>query len=321
MGSRYEVEVTVGSARDLKNVNCRNGDLKPYAVLWVDSGAKCSTRVDLDNGDNPVWDDKLLVPLPPSVTRLEDAVLYIDVVHANAAEGVKPLVGSARLPLRDVLNRPSGRPHGRLDVREAARYYDPSPFPAPYGNPAGGSRDPYYAAPPPYAPVSAGYGQPEYAAPPAGYLLSPPETEATMRRTGALLAITSASALVPFTTVVGSMHVMLMLALFVTLLLGCAMVLLSPAYRDVAVVAVRSLEILAARARAATGLRWAGLAVIMFYAAGNLRAEAAKGASVDKVNGFILFLVFLAGVWTVNLSMLTRRGSRPPAGPVAAAER
>jgi hypothetical protein len=142
MGSRYEVEVTVDSARDLKNVNWRNGDLQPYAVLWVDSGARVSTRVDLNNGDSPAWDEKVLVPLPPS-SRLQDAVLYLDVVHANAAEGVKPLVGSARLPLRDVfddagvggkastnlrLKRPSGRPQGRLDVRvavkEPSRYYD-----------------------------------------------------------------------------------------------------------------------------------------------------------------------------------------------------
>ncbi|CAO2190256.1 unnamed protein product [Urochloa humidicola] len=184
MGSRYEVEVTVGSASNLKNVNWRNGDLKPYAVVWVDDGPKCSTRVDLDNGEDPVWDEKLAVPVPPpSAARLDDAVLYIDVVHAPDAgdEGVtKPLVGSARLPLRDVLDdagvgggkvsrtltlkRPSGRPQGRLDVRvavrEAARYYDPNPYPAPaYGQQ---SRDPYYAAPP--------YGQPPpYAAPPAGY--------------------------------------------------------------------------------------------------------------------------------------------------------
>ncbi|KAM0869024.1 hypothetical protein ACQ4PT_040933 [Festuca glaucescens] len=188
MGSRYEVEVTVGSARDLKNVNWRNGDLKPYAVLWVDDGAKCSSRVDLDNGESPQWDEKLAVPLPPS-SRLEDTVLYVDVVHANAAEGTKPLVGSARLPLRDVLDdagiggrasrslrlkRPSGRPQGRLDVRvavrEAARYYDAS-YPPPYGQPAG-SRDPY-AAPAPYGSSagygSGGYGQPAYAAPPSGY--------------------------------------------------------------------------------------------------------------------------------------------------------
>ncbi|KAI4966066.1 protein SRC2 homolog [Hordeum vulgare subsp. vulgare] len=183
MGSRYEVEVTVGSARDLKNVNWRNGDLKPYAVVWVDDGAKCSTRVDLDHGENPEWDEKLVVPLPPSTARLEDAVLRIDVVHADAADGTKPLVGSARLPLRDVLddaglggrasrslrlNRPSGRPQGRLDVRvavrEAARYYDPS-YPPPYGQSA---RDPY-AAPAPYG-SGGGYGQqPPYAAPPSGY--------------------------------------------------------------------------------------------------------------------------------------------------------
>ncbi|KAF8675227.1 hypothetical protein HU200_047896 [Digitaria exilis] len=201
MGSRYEVEVTVGSARDLKNVNWRNGDLKPYAVLWIDSGARCTTRVDVDGGENPTWDEKVLVPLPPS-SRLDDAVVHIDVVHANAAEGVKPLVGSARLPLRDVLDdagiggkasrslrlkRPSGRPHGRLDVRvavkEPARYYDPNnPYPAPVGYaPQTGARgsygsggDGYYGSGGGYgggAYGSGGYGaaQPYAAAPPAGY--------------------------------------------------------------------------------------------------------------------------------------------------------
>ncbi|XP_020182030.1 uncharacterized protein [Aegilops tauschii subsp. strangulata] len=194
MGSRYEVEVTVGSARDLKNVNWRNGDLKPYAVLWIDAGARCSTRVDLDNGDNPSWDEKVVVPLPPA-SRLEDAVLYIDVVHANAAEGVKPLVGSARLPLRDVvddagvggkvsrnlrLKRPSGRPQGKLDVRvavkEPARYYDsnvPGGYPAPAGY--GSSRDAYGggygAGAGPYgaAAGAGGYGAYAAAAPPSGY--------------------------------------------------------------------------------------------------------------------------------------------------------
>lgn len=159
MASRYEVEVSVNSARELKNVNWRNGDLKPYVVLWIDDGPKCSTRVDLDNGEAPKWDDKLGVPLPPHA-RLEDAVLRVDVVHANAGEGVKPLVGSARLPLREVLDeaglggrasrdlrlkRPSGRPQGGIDVRvavrEPRRYYDPNnPYPPPAY-----ARDPYAA--------------------------------------------------------------------------------------------------------------------------------------------------------------------------------
>ncbi|VAI93346.1 unnamed protein product [Triticum turgidum subsp. durum] len=189
MGSRYEVEVTVGTARDLKNVNWRNGDLKPYAVLRIDAGARCSTRVDLDNNENPAWDEKVVVPLPPT-SRLHDAVLYLDVVHANAAEGVKPLVGSARLPLRDVvddagvggkasrnlkLKRPSGRAQGKLDVRvavkEPARYYESYPAPAGYGSsqpavPYGGgsSRDAYGGG---YGAGAGAYGA--TAAPPSGY--------------------------------------------------------------------------------------------------------------------------------------------------------
>ncbi|XP_039778607.1 uncharacterized protein LOC120645973 [Panicum virgatum] len=62
MGSRYEVEVTMGSARDLKNVNWRH-----------DSGVRCSTRIDLDGGENSTRDEKILILLPPA-SRLEDAV-------------------------------------------------------------------------------------------------------------------------------------------------------------------------------------------------------------------------------------------------------
>ncbi|KAH7669566.1 C2 domain-containing protein [Dioscorea alata] len=188
MASRYEVEVTISSARDLKNVNWRHGDLKPYVVVWIDPAAKSSTKADVDGDTDPVWDEKLIIPLGDR--SIQDAVLSIDVVHAGAAEDVKPLIGSARLPLREVvdeagfggkvsrslkLKRPSGRPHGRIEVKvavkEPARYYDP--YPAPYG--AGVSRDyrdPYGYAPQPYsAPPPSGY---PYAAPPSGYPSAPP---------------------------------------------------------------------------------------------------------------------------------------------------
>ncbi|KAJ0966635.1 hypothetical protein J5N97_023552 [Dioscorea zingiberensis] len=184
MAARYDVEVTISSAQDLKNVNWRYGDLKPYAVVWIDPAAKCSTKADVDGGTNPEWDEKLIVPLGDK--SIDDAVLSIDVVHAGAADDVKPLIGSARLPLREVvdeagigrkasrslkLKRPSGRPQGRIEVmvavKEAARYYDPYQAP-PYG--AGVSRDyrgPYgYAQPFPPPPPPSGY---PYAAPPSGY--------------------------------------------------------------------------------------------------------------------------------------------------------
>ncbi|XP_068640697.1 protein SRC2 homolog [Aristolochia californica] len=179
-----EVEVRIRSAKDLKNVNWRHGDLEPYAVVWVHPDAKCSTKVDPAGDTSPNWDETLTLPL--GGLPIDDATLAVDIVHAGAADGTKPLIGSARLPLRDVLDdvglgercfrtlklkRPSGRPQGKLDleitVREE-RYYQPPPPPPGYGYSY--SRD-YarqppvgypYGAPPPHA-------QSPYAAPPVGY--------------------------------------------------------------------------------------------------------------------------------------------------------
>ncbi|CAI9092270.1 OLC1v1027466C1 [Oldenlandia corymbosa var. corymbosa] len=184
MGSRYEVEITITSAKDLKNVNWRHGPVKPYAVVWVDPKAKCSTRVDEEGDTNPLWNETLLIPFD---SPIEDSTLHVDVVHANAAEDTKPLIGSARLRLRDVvdeaglgrpvdrkleLKRPSGRPHGKLEVRvnvREPRYRAPDPYYAPpYGVPPPGSRD-YPAPPQPYGSPYGGYGESAYAAPPTGY--------------------------------------------------------------------------------------------------------------------------------------------------------
>ncbi|KAG6511996.1 protein SRC2-like [Zingiber officinale] len=196
MGSRYEVELTVASGRNLKNVNWRNGDLRPYVVAWIDPAAKSSTRVaTAGDEDDPIWDEKLTLPLPPGV-RLEDAALYLDVVHAGGGEGVKPLVGSARLRLVEVLDevgvgakltkklklkRPSGRPQGKLEVtvavKESARYYDPYAAPPPReysrSGPGYGYAPPSYGASAPYAQPPTGY---PYGAPPvaAGGYGAPP---------------------------------------------------------------------------------------------------------------------------------------------------
>ncbi|KAK6121884.1 hypothetical protein DH2020_044399 [Rehmannia glutinosa] len=100
MASRYEVEITIISAKDLKNVNWRHGKLRPYAVVWIDPNKKCSTRADEERDASPYWDEKLLIPFN---SPIEDSILHIDVVHAKtAAEDTKPLIGSARVPLDDV---------------------------------------------------------------------------------------------------------------------------------------------------------------------------------------------------------------------------
>ncbi|RVX01881.1 BAHD acyltransferase DCR [Vitis vinifera] len=102
MASRYELELIISSAKDLKNVNRRHGSLKPYVVVWVDPAAKLSTKVDNEGDTSPCWNETLLIPVP---SRIEDSTLYLDVVHfkADDEDDTKPVVGSARLFLHDVV--------------------------------------------------------------------------------------------------------------------------------------------------------------------------------------------------------------------------
>lgn len=177
----YEVELTLTSAKDLKNVNWRNGHTRPYAVVWVEPQKKCSTKVDEEGDTSPFWGETLVVPIPPG-QPIEDTTLYIDVVHAGSDEGTKPLIGSARLKLVEVLDdgglggrvsrtlklkRPSGRPQGKLEVEVCVReplyrsrdaYYAP-----PHGVPRAA---PAYGVPPPYG---ASQAAPAYGAPPPPY--------------------------------------------------------------------------------------------------------------------------------------------------------
>ncbi|XP_042520481.1 protein SRC2-like [Macadamia integrifolia] len=195
-----ELKVTISSAKDLKNVNWRHGPLKPYAVVWVDPKTKLSTPVDHDGDTCPNWNETLVVPL---TVPIDEATLYIDIVQADAAEDTKPLIGSVRVPLREIvdevgvgesafrslqLRRPSGRPQGKLETKIVVvdtRYRAPDPYYAPsYGVPpppgSASSRDygypyatpsPYAAAPPPPGEYTPAYGQqPAYGQPPVyGY--------------------------------------------------------------------------------------------------------------------------------------------------------
>ncbi|CAI8593765.1 unnamed protein product [Vicia faba] len=169
---RYELDLTLKSAKALKNVNWRHGANQPYAVVWVDQANKFTTNVDANGDTEADWNQTMILPLPP--IRFEDLTLYIDIVHAGFEEDTKKLIGSARLQLVDVLDfgigeresrvltlkRPSGRPQGKVEVKVGIRenayhaqgaYYPPA-YGVPYGAPA--QPGPYYSADPP-----AGYPQ------------------------------------------------------------------------------------------------------------------------------------------------------------------
>ncbi|XP_022737788.1 protein SRC2 homolog [Durio zibethinus] len=188
MASPHEIEVTISSAKDLKNVNWRYGPIRPYVVLWVDPKNKSSTKVDKEGDTCPIWDETLVIPLPGPIN--DDTTLFIDVVHAGSEEDTKPLIGSVKMKLREVLEeagfgeshmktlrlkRPSGRPQGKVDVKvfiREPRYHAYDPYRAPpYAVPPPASRD-YQAAPPSYGYPYAQPPPPQnpyYAAPPTAY--------------------------------------------------------------------------------------------------------------------------------------------------------
>ena len=120
---RTEVKVPVISGKNLKNVNKENGDLHPYTVVWADPAAKASTKVAADegnSGEDPLWAERITIPLPSGVP-IREAVIFVDVVHANADKETKPLVGSTR---ESISRRSSTRREqaGNKPARSSLRY-------------------------------------------------------------------------------------------------------------------------------------------------------------------------------------------------------
>ena len=166
-----DLNLTIVSAKHLKNVNWRNGDLKPYAVFWVDPDRRLSTRSDDSGSTRPVWNERFTLPLS---VPLHGAVLTLEIFHSKPSETPKPLVATLRVELKELpdlddsskirifsLLRPSGRPQGKIRVKLGIRerplppphdyhfappssyYYTNTPPPPRY------SASPYVSLPPP----------------------------------------------------------------------------------------------------------------------------------------------------------------------------
>ncbi|XP_051138454.1 protein SRC2 [Andrographis paniculata] len=187
----YDLDVTIVSAKHLKNVNWRNGDLKPYVILWVDPDRRLATKPDDSGSTRPVWNERFVLPLafPP-----RDAVLTLEVFHSKPSESPKPLVGTLIFEIRDLLadsddsmfrlrtfelRRPSGRPHGKIRLKlglierpienyhtvpPSNYYYSSAPLPpmayggyspGPYSSPA--PPQPSMSSPRPAPPPQANY--------------------------------------------------------------------------------------------------------------------------------------------------------------------
>ncbi|KAG0447252.1 hypothetical protein HPP92_028453 [Vanilla planifolia] len=160
----FDLEITIISAKHLKNVNWRHGDLKPYAVAYLDPDRRLATKPDDAGSTRPVWNERLVLPLPLPVHHDSGLLLTIDIFHSKPSETPKPLVGTGRSQLKDLIDledftggstpirtveilRPSGRPQGKIRIKLAIRerHLEPEPNyslpPPPSGY--------YYSAPPP----------------------------------------------------------------------------------------------------------------------------------------------------------------------------
>ncbi|KAI3705056.1 hypothetical protein L1987_75287 [Smallanthus sonchifolius] len=126
-----DLEITIVSAKHLKNVNWRNGDLNPYAIFWLDPDRRLATKSDDSNSTKPVWNERFVIPVPSSPVA---AVLTLEIFHSKPSDTPKPLVGTLRVPIDDLpnpedstiirtfdLRRPSGRPNGKIRLKLALR--------------------------------------------------------------------------------------------------------------------------------------------------------------------------------------------------------
>ncbi|KAB1210648.1 hypothetical protein CJ030_MR6G009088 [Morella rubra] len=135
-----DLEITVVSAKHLKNVNWRNGEVKPYATFYLDPDHRHATRPDDSGSTRPVWNERFCLPLTRPV---HDSVLTLEIFHSRPSETPKPLVGALRFSLTNLVGdsddstrpirtlellRPSGRPQGKVRLKLALLKL-PAPLP------------------------------------------------------------------------------------------------------------------------------------------------------------------------------------------------
>ncbi|XP_071706921.1 uncharacterized protein [Rutidosis leptorrhynchoides] len=194
-----DLELTIISAKHLKNVNWRNGDLTPYVIFWLDPDRRLATKSDDLNSTKPVWNERFVIPF---TTTPSASVLTLEIFHSKPLDTPKPLVGTLRLQIDDLpelynpnhptvtrnfdLRRPSGRINGKIRLKLAFRErplpnYQNIPQPSYYYNTTPPTSYPRYPpspaappapSPPPPPPPQHPYHYGSFSDPYSGYYQS-----------------------------------------------------------------------------------------------------------------------------------------------------
>eukprot|EP01018_Ginkgo_biloba_P038269 Gb_01955 [translate_table: standard] len=125
------IDITVIAAERLKNVNII-GKMNTFVDAWIDPQLKKPTRILQNSGHNPVWNDRMFLPLEAQWLYDPNASLTFQVLSAGPL--TTKIIGSTMLRMTDIsricavkqsgepetftlqLWRPSRRAHGILRV-------------------------------------------------------------------------------------------------------------------------------------------------------------------------------------------------------------
>ncbi len=92
-----EIELTIISAQDLKNVKSFGGKMSPYAVAWVYPNMKVPTPMAPGGGENPTWNANLKLVCEERLVEQGNLVITIDLYNHSSFSNKS--IGSASLPL------------------------------------------------------------------------------------------------------------------------------------------------------------------------------------------------------------------------------
>jgi len=104
-----ELEVTIISAQDLKNVSMF-GKITPYAAAWVQPNIEVHTPIADKGGVNPTWNAPLTLIVDQRILKWPNAKLHIDIY--NPGYFSKKLVGSCSVPLSCLTEKDSNGADG-----------------------------------------------------------------------------------------------------------------------------------------------------------------------------------------------------------------
>ncbi|KAE8723378.1 Auxin-responsive protein IAA13, putative isoform 1 [Hibiscus syriacus] len=106
------LELNIISAQDLQPVCRRN--MRTYAVAWVHSKRKLSTRIDTQGHTDPTWNDKFVFRVDDEFLDSETSTLMIEIYAVHWFRDVH--VGSVRVIVKNLIPPVSPMRGGRQEL-------------------------------------------------------------------------------------------------------------------------------------------------------------------------------------------------------------